>query len=544
MRAAGELGEIGLRDELTRLKMVAQQLERLLQRAGRAHATLAERAADTMARANRTDPAHGEGDARAVSAVAELEANDAQPFRLERRQRRGERGGRHEERARLDKCERRRHRSPAIGAMAALPLPYGTDDETSGEEQEQPARQLYPDEDPAYTAGEPVNEDGTNWPGGGGADGDDDDGDEANPETDAQFNEGGADGEEDEAYPDTDAQFGGASADDGGDEGEEEEAYPDTDAQFDAGAGGAHDEPRPAPAQPALAQQPAAAPPIPCGWAPPAWAQPSQLLVNAALEEWAGGALARVIPIAGRASLIVGRHGGMSDVVLADQSVSRAHAAFISSAEALFVQDLGSASGTFLDREGQSVAPVARLGARVPGTPLQLHEGDTVRMGDCTHAFRVTGVTTALPERFRAPVWASLPTSKVRLEVADSSKPLNPYLAHLGEGGAVGVEELPIHAKACWILGRSAQLADIVVRHESVSRQHCAIVHDEGATYVLDCGSASGTMVNNEDVGAEPRRVADGQMLSLGSAPVTYTFRIGGAGAAAAKRQRTSDLAA
>lgn len=425
---------------------------------------------------------------------------------------------------------------------AALPLgDYGSDEDSSEGQAQSPdpqgtTRELYPDEDPAFDGGEPS-------PGSGD---DEEDGEEAYPDTDAQFQRSVArseeeeDDEEEEAYPDTDAQFGAAAVVE-----DDDEAYPDTDAQFEARAvatetalatehkesDGTEMKPDAAPPLTAPVQsQLAAVPPVPCGWVPPAWAQPSQVLVNAALEEWAGGSLARIIPIAGRASIVIGRHGGMSDIVLADASVSRAHAAIVFSAEAAFVQDLGSAAGTFLDRNGKSVAPVARLGELVPKAPVQLQEGDTLRMGDSTHAFRVTGISTALPERFTPPVWAALPKARVQLEVIDASKPPNPYLAHLADGSAAGAELLPIYTKKCWIIGRSAQLADIVVRHESVSRQHCAIVHDEDATYVLDCGSATGTFLNNEDVGQQPRRVADGQMLSLGSATMTYTFRLGARG--------------
>ena len=442
--------------------------------------------------------------------------------------------------------------------MAGLALPYsdgeedddGPNDERAGGAHAPPreavTRALYPDEDPAF----------------GGAGGDS-----------ACGNDSGGDGDSDEdAYPDTDAQFAREYPSDergircDGDDG----AYPDTDAQFGAAAaaaaaeGGARAQPDPPrragagaaaawaateAAQPAPPEQPqpghapvpqpaSTGPPIPCGWAPPAWAQASALLVNAAVEEWAGGVLARAIPLAGRASLIVGRHGGMSDVVLADASVSRAHAAFVCSADGLHVQDLGSAGGTFVSRgAGASVAPIARLGERASVEPLRLGEGDSVRMGDSTHVFRVSGVSTALPERFRSPVWAKLPRARVQLEVADSSKPPNPYLSHLSDGAAAGNELIPIHARVCYVLGRNAQLCDIVVRHESVSRQHCAIVHDEDATFVLDCGSATGTFLSNDDVGAQPRRVSDGQILSLGSSPVTYTFRFGAVGTGAKRRR-------
>jgi len=218
--------------------------------------------------------------------------------------------------------------------------------------------------------------------------------------------------------------------------------------------------------------------------------------------------------------------------VLADSSVSRAHAAFICTADAIFLQDLNSSGGTYVDKVGKSTAPHPHVGALAPKLgekPVGLQEGDTVRFGDSTHVFRLTGLSTALPDKFHPPVWAGLPSKTVELEIIDTSRPPNPYLDHLtAEGQATGAEVLAITNRKCFVLGRNAQLADIVCKHESVSRQHCAIIHDEDATYVVDCGSASGTFLNNEDVGPQPRKVGNGQILSLGSAPITYTFRFGG----------------
>jgi pSer/pThr/pTyr-binding forkhead associated (FHA) protein len=362
---------------------------------------------------------------------------------------------------------------------------------------------------------------------------------DAYPDTDARFpterrsgeegqRHGGEEEEQDEeAYPETDAQFGHAGEDD-----EEEEAYPDTDTQF-APAEPALQQLQPQPTPPQPHQPPPPQPPIalaPSGYVPPAWTHPPDLLPNAAVEEWAGGMLARVVPLAGRRSLVLGRHGGMSDLVVAHASVSRAHAAFLCMADGVYVQDLNSACGSTLDRETKSVAPVApRVGVPVPNptlAPLKLDEGDTLRLGDSTRVFRAVGFSVALPEKYSPPVWACVPRKPVQLEVRDTSKPANPYLSHLSaDGTATDIELMSVNSHKCYVFGRNAALSDIVVPHASVSRQHCAIVHDEDATYVLDLGSASGTFLNNEDVGPQPRRVQEGQMLTLGSAPMTYTFR-------------------
>ena len=52
----------------------------------------------------------------------------------------------------------------------------------------------------------------------------------------------------------------------------------------------------------------------------------------------------------------------------------------------------------------------------------------------------------------------------------------NPYLAHREDEGG-DIDETLRLSSAVTSFGRSAQLVDIVVRDDSLSRQHAAIVH-------------------------------------------------------------------
>ncbi len=84
------------------------------------------------------------------------------------------------------------------------------------------------------------------------------------------------------------------------------------------------------------------------------------------------------------------------------------------------------------------------------------------------------------------------------------------------------------------------RLCDVALPHESVSRQHCAILHDEDTTYVVDLGSAHGTYVDGVRLTADEHLpLRDGALLSLGSAPVGYRAIIRGTAAdQAAKKQK------
>jgi predicted component of type VI protein secretion system len=68
----------------------------------------------------------------------------------------------------------------------------------------------------------------------------------------------------------------------------------------------------------------------------------------------------------------------------------------------------------------------------------------------------------------------------------------------------------------------------VVVPHETVSRQHAAIVHDEETTYIVDLGSAHGTFVDSQRIGVGVHtKVSDGAKLVLGSCPFAYSIQIG-----------------
>ena len=102
----------------------------------------------------------------------------------------------------------------------------------------------------------------------------------------------------------------------------------------------------------------------------------------------------------------------------------------------------------------------------------------------------------------------------------------NPYLQHLADEGGGIDEVLPISGRAT-VFGRSSH-ADVVLREDSVSRQHAAIVHDsEGRSFLLDLGSATGSYVDKARVASgKTAPLADGAVITLGASANTYTFRV------------------
>ncbi|KAJ7967859.1 nuclear inhibitor of protein phosphatase 1 [Quillaja saponaria] len=77
------------------------------------------------------------------------------------------------------------------------------------------------------------------------------------------------------------------------------------------------------------------------------------------------------------------------------------------------------------------------------------------------------------------------------------------------------------------IFGRQIQTCDYVLDHQSVSRQHAAVIpHKNGSVYVIDLGSAHGTFVANERLTKDsPVELEVGQSLRFAASTRVYILR-------------------
>ncbi|EEF37371.1 protein phosphatase 1 regulatory inhibitor subunit PPP1R8 homolog [Ricinus communis] len=77
------------------------------------------------------------------------------------------------------------------------------------------------------------------------------------------------------------------------------------------------------------------------------------------------------------------------------------------------------------------------------------------------------------------------------------------------------------------IFGRQAHACDFVLDHQSVSRQHAAVIpHKNGSIFVIDLGSAHGTFVANERLTKDaPVELEVGQSLRFAASTRTYILR-------------------
>lgn len=98
------------------------------------------------------------------------------------------------------------------------------------------------------------------------------------------------------------------------------------------------------------------------------------------------------------------------------------------------------------------------------------------------------------------------------------------YLDVMKDGEVL--DHIQLH-KRKHIFGRQIPTCDFVLDHQSVSRQHAAVVpHKNGSIYVIDLGSVHGTFVANERLSKEtPVEFEVGQSLRFAASTRSYILR-------------------
>ncbi|VAH12310.1 unnamed protein product [Triticum turgidum subsp. durum] len=98
------------------------------------------------------------------------------------------------------------------------------------------------------------------------------------------------------------------------------------------------------------------------------------------------------------------------------------------------------------------------------------------------------------------------------------------YLEVMKDGNAIDRINLD---KKRHIFGRQVPACEIVLDHQSVSRQHAAVVpHKNGSIYVIDLGSVHGTFVANERLTKDnPVELEVGQSLRFAASTRAYVLR-------------------
>jgi len=73
-----------------------------------------------------------------------------------------------------------------------------------------------------------------------------------------------------------------------------------------------------------------------------------------------------------------------------------------------------------------------------------------------------------------------------------------------------------------YIIGRSSQVADLVIRDGNISRKHCAVIYKSGAYYIKDLGSTNGIEYHGKQI--DTKRIEEGDQFNICEFYFTFTF--------------------
>jgi ABC transport system ATP-binding/permease protein len=243
------------------------------------------------------------------------------------------------------------------------------------------------------------------------------------------------------------------------------------------------------------------------------------------------------IPIAG--SVSVGRDEG-STLRLAEGQASRRHAQISTDGSAVFVEDLGSANGTFVNDkriDANSKVPVK------PGDRLRFDVEEFVLIDALATTIapdKTATDETKLPDKAKLPDSFFAPTGKqttyippekraaLKAQAAEAAREAPPpggipYLC-IVSGERSGTRfELPVEGDTpkTWSIGSQAD-RDICLKEPEVSAKHATLKHDNNAWLLSDDLSVNGTSVNGEKI--LTRYLADCDRLQFGL--IECEFRI------------------
>ncbi|TVU06628.1 hypothetical protein EJB05_49852 [Eragrostis curvula] len=177
---------------------------------------------------------------------------------------------------------------------------------------------------------------------------------------------------------------------------------------------------------------------------------------------------------------------------------------------------------------GTTNAPAAARTAKGPPAPLTLPQNSNFVPGQNHQSpqgasSRVAGQDAGAPSHVGTQVGGGQSTWQPP-DWAIEPRPGVYYLDVLKDGEVIDRINLD---KRRHIFGRQVPACDFVLDHQSVSRQHAAVIpHRNGSIYVIDLGSVHGTFVANERlIKDNPVELEVGQSLRFAASTRSYILR-------------------
>lgn len=200
--------------------------------------------------------------------------------------------------------------------------------------------------------------------------------------------------------------------------------------------------------------------------------------------------------------ITLGRDRG-SNVVLAQQAVSRNHARISRDGSLFFIEDLGSAYGTQIN------------GKALPkGEKRLLRNGDVIGIAQ----FDVTFARAVEQPQLDGNKTSLVARSLVKDVIRGLGSGEGPYFRVMN--GPREGEKIEISDARELVIGREEGVADLVLKDDLVSRKHAKIRRDWSGTHVEDLDSRNGIRVNKKRVNR--KTLKDRDELEVGGVRLLY----------------------
>ncbi len=205
--------------------------------------------------------------------------------------------------------------------------------------------------------------------------------------------------------------------------------------------------------------------------------------------------------------IVFGRGEGC-DVRLPDPSVSHRHASLRQRGGEYIVLDENSQNGTFLDH--------VRL---PPQTPRAVRSGERVRLGRVWIELRFE---PAMVKGSTAAAAKELALALVARGLASQGEDPDPRVT-IVEGPAAGASLTLADPVQSYVVGRLPG-SDLPVDHPTIARQHARLSRRGDAIAVQDCGSPTGTYLDDQQLGTREALWKPGQVLTVGQAHLDFEY--------------------
>ena len=182
-----------------------------------------------------------------------------------------------------------------------------------------------------------------------------------------------------------------------------------------------------------------------------------------------------------------------ADIKIRDTSVSKRHAVLFLKGDEVYIKDLNSANGTYVN--GEKI---------LPNKEIALKNGDKIEIGKNQYEFE----SIALEEKEFGAETEILPGQLIgKFEVLKGNIPFSDYDVRSGA-----------------VIGKSKD-CDIYIPDNFVSNEHAKITFIDGKTYITDLESSNGTFINGKQIPAhEPRELNQNDKIKIGGVELKFEY--------------------